>query len=183
MIDGHAHAAGAAKRPLRERLIGEFRLFLTLFIYLWVLLGLFVLNQDIGRLQRGDSIALQGFALVNALVLGKVMMIAEHLDFARWLRGKPAIYSILGESFLLTMLFILFHIVEHLVLDAIRGTPASDGILSMGGGGLIGVTIVSVILFVSLIPFFAFKNVTRIIGWPRMRHILFARPDQPIPGA
>jgi len=180
MTHGQAHAPGAAKPSLRTRLIGSFRLFFILFIYLWILLGLFVLNQNFGRLMEGETFALQGFALVNALVLGKVMMLAEHLDFARWLRTRPAIFVILFEALFCTALFIAFHFLEHWVLGLFRGHAAVE---ERASAGPMGVVIVAVVLFVSLIPFFAFKNVTRIIGWPRMRHILFARPDQPIPGA
>ena len=36
--------------------------------------------------------------------------------------------------------------------------------------------IVALIIFVSLLPFFAFKNVTRAIGTQRMKEILFQRP-------
>ncbi len=176
MTDG---STGATARPtLLARLVGEFRLFFTLFLYLWVLLGVFVLNQNIARRQDGDTFMLQGFALVNALVLGKVMMIAEHLDFARWLRSKPAIYSIVLEALLCTLLFIGFHIVERLAIEAFRGGGHGEGVLSMGGGGLLGVALVAAVLFISLIPFFAFKNVTRILGWPRMRAILFGRPEK-----
>ncbi|MCX5478493.1 hypothetical protein OSH08_05730 [Kaistia geumhonensis] len=179
MTHAPVHDAGGSKPPLRQRLIGSFRLFFILFIYLWILLGLFVLNQNFERLREGETLALQGFALMNALVLGKVMMLAEHLDFARWLRTRPAIFSILFEALFCTVLFIAFHFVEHWVIGLFRGAAAVD---EGPTATVAGVAIIAVVLFVSLIPFFAFKNVTRIIGWPRMRHILFGRPDQPIPG-
>ncbi len=98
----------------------------------------------------------------------------------RMARTRPAIFAILFEALFCTALFIAFHFLEHWVIGLFRGHPAVE---ERASAGPMGVVIVAVVLFVSLIPFFAFKNVTRIIGWPRMRHILFARPDQPIPGA
>lgn len=168
----------AGSRTTRARILEEVRHFLTLFLYLWVLLGLFVLNENIVRRQAGEGFLIQGFAFLNALVLGKIMLIAEHLDFARWLREKPAILSVLYESLLCTALFIAFHMSERFVMNLLRGAHPQEGLLSFGGGGYLGIGLVAVILFVSLLPFFAFKNVTRIIGWPRMRHILFGRPER-----
>ncbi|MCX5516714.1 hypothetical protein C3941_17710 [Kaistia algarum] len=164
-------------RSLTTRLIGEFRLFMVLFLYLWVLFGLFVLNQDIAQREHGDSIALQGFAILNALVLGKIMLVAEHLDFARWLRRKPAILSILFEAAFCSALFLGFHVIERSITILVRGTAASESPFSFGGGGPLGLAIVVVILFVSLLPFFAFKNVMRVIGEERMRRILFDGPE------
>ncbi|MFG1479252.1 hypothetical protein V5F53_11405 [Xanthobacter sp. V4C-4] len=171
------NSEGASRPTLRARLIGEFRLFFTLFIYLWVLLGVFVLHEDIVLREHGGGVVFQGFALLNALVLGKVMLIAEHLDLARGLRKKPAIYSILLEALLCTVLFIVFHVIERLVVSLIRGPQGGEDSLSTGGGGYLGVVLIAVVLFVSLLPFFAFKNLTRLIGWPRMRRYLFSSPE------
>lgn len=170
--------APAGRKTARARILEELRLFFTLFIYLWVLLGLFVLVENIYRREAGEGIVVQGFALLNALILGKVMLIAEHMDVARRLRHRPAIVPILIEALLCTGLFITFHIVERVVMNLFRGTAGEESVLSLGGGGYPGLILVAIILFVSLLPFFAFKNVTRIIGWPRMRHILFGRPDR-----
>ena len=56
--------------------------------------------------RRGISFSAQGFAFFNALVLAKVMLVAEDLDLGRWLQRRPLIYPILHESLLLTVLFI-----------------------------------------------------------------------------
>ncbi|SHF06522.1 hypothetical protein SAMN02745157_1554 [Kaistia soli DSM 19436] len=176
--DSRSTTDAGKPRSLTARLIGEFRLFLALFLYLWVLFALFVLNQDITRREAGDSIALQGFAILNALVLGKIMLVAEHFDFARWLRRKPVIWSILFEAAFCSALFLGFHVIERAVSIWIRGSVSTESPFSFGGGGLLGLAIVVVILFVSLLPFFAFKNVARIIGEETMRRILFEGAGQ-----
>ena len=50
-----------------------------MFLYLWVLFGLFVLNGTIILHQHGISFSSQGFAVISALVLAKVMLVAEDL--------------------------------------------------------------------------------------------------------
>lgn len=166
--DGH--------RTIKQRVITEFIRFWTLALYLWLLFGLFVLNQAIVYRQEGLELAFHGFAILNALILAKVMLVFEELEVARWLRGQPLILPILFEAGLCTALFVVFHIVERLIVAAFRGEPMTANMPSFGGGGLFGLVIVALIIFVSLLPFFAFKNVARTIGPQRMKQILFHRP-------
>ena len=51
-----------------------------LFLYLWILFGVFVLNQGVVLREHGFDFAMQGFAFINALVFAKVMMLFEIFD-------------------------------------------------------------------------------------------------------
>lgn len=163
-------------RSIGQRLIEEFRLFMVLFLYLWLLLGLFVLNETIADREHGNGFVFQGFAVINALVLAKIMLVVEHFDFARWLQRRPLILTILFEAIFCTGVFLAFHVIERLIVAVVHGNPITLDAVSVGGGGMLGLVIVVVILFVSLLPFFAFKNVARVIGPERMRQILLHRP-------
>jgi len=174
----HATDDTPRKRTLKELALEEVRSFLILFVYLWILFGLFVLNQAVIEREHGGTIVIQGFALLNALVLAKVMLVIEKLELARWLRGLPGAIVILYEALICTLFFLAFHFIERGVMNMLTGhaTATEPG---LGGGGLLGVVIVSIILFVSMLPFFAFKNVARAIGPDRMWQILFHRPGTP----
>ncbi len=122
----------------------------------------------------------QGFAVINALVLAKVMLVAEDLNLGRWLDRRPLIYPILHDSVLFTVLFIVFHVAEHVIIAAIRGEGPRASVAAIGGGGLTGLLCVAMILFVSLIPYFTFRNFTRVLGWERTRTLLFgSRTGEP----
>jgi len=175
----HPEAGEQSKvRALAGRAIEEFRHFIALFLYLWILLGLFVLNQQIILRQQGADLIFHGFALLNALVLAKVMLVFEDLELGRWLKGRPAILSIVFEAAFCTALLLAFHVVERVAVGLFHGGELAKSIPSFGGGGLAGLLIVSLILFVSLLPFFAFKNVARAIGSERMKEILFRRHER-----
>ncbi|MER2510488.1 MAG: hypothetical protein ABTQ27_17290 [Amaricoccus sp.] len=169
--------AGAPALTLRQRAVAAFRRFLVLFLYLWALFALFVLNEGALARSHGSPVVLQGFALLNALVLAKVMLVAEHFDFSRGLRRRPRVYAVLFDAALCTALFMVFHIAERVVAGKLRGESLSASMPSFGGGGLAGVLIVSAIAFVSLLPFFTFKHVSRAVGPDRMKAILLAPPD------
>ena len=176
MRDSQSTATGTGggnRRKLLQRAGEELRRFAILFVYLWVLFGLFVLNEQIILRQHGIAFASQGFALINALVLAKVMLVAEDLNLGRWLERRPLIYPILHDCFLFTALFIIFHLVEHIIIGLIRGQGVRTSIPAIGGGGLAGLLCVAVILFVSLIPYFTFSSFVRELGWEKTRALLF----------
>lgn len=166
---------GGRAAALKNVAIRQVRSFLFLFLYLWVLLGLIVLNQALVERAHGGTVTFQGLAFLNALVLAKVMLVVEELEVARWLKGRPLILVILYEAVICTLFFLVFHVIERSVMAKFSGHAVTASEVEVGGGGLVGALLVSVILFVSLLPFFAFKNVTRAIGADRMRHILFSR--------
>lgn len=168
-------------RSLRERLTHEFQRFLILFLYLWALLGLFVLNEDLIERSAGDAFLFQGFAILNAFILAKVMLAAEHLDIGRALERFPLAATIVLEDVFYTALFMTVHVLERMLVGAFHGKSLSASVPSFGGGGLAGSAIVAAIIFVSLLPFFTFKHVGRAIGPDRLQAILFQRRDAASP--
>lgn len=162
-----------SSRSVKERLGHELKRFALMFLYLWALFLLFVLDEDVIFRQRGISFSAHGFAVFNALVLAKVMLVAEDLDLGRWLQRRPLIYPILHELLLLTALFIGFHVVEHLVIGLVKGETFAASLPLIGGGGLAGLACVAAILFISLIPFFVLKHISREVGESRIKEMLF----------
>jgi hypothetical protein len=161
------------KRGLLARAANEVRRFVVMFLYLWALFALFVLDGSVILREQSFNFVPHGFAIFNALVLAKVMLLAENLDLGRWLKRRPLIYPILHETILLTILFIAFHVVEKIVIGVIHGETAAASVPGFGGGGWFGLLCVALILFLSLLPFFAFRNIAREIGAERMRAMLF----------
>jgi hypothetical protein len=164
---------------LKAKAAEEFRRFLVLFLYLWVLFGVFVLNQGAALRERGIDFTMQGFALINALAFAKVMMVFEMFDPGAWLRKRPLIYPIVYETVLLTALFIIVHIVEKIVEGLIHGETVMTSIPKVGGGGFVGFLSACVIVFVALLPFFGLRNLSFVLGEGRLRTLLFGSKQPP----
>jgi hypothetical protein len=154
----------------------EFKRFMVMFLYLWVILGLFVLNETVILRQHGIDYAPHGFAFINALILAKVMLVAEDLNLGARLQPRPLIYPIVVEAIMLAVLFICFHVVEKTVVGLIHDESLAASVPVIGGGGFEGIVCVGLILFVSLLPFFGFRRVSRELGEGRMRELLFGTP-------
>jgi hypothetical protein len=170
---------GNRLRTMKQVAIDEARRFLVMFIYLWLLLGLFALHEDIVLRNRGIGFVFHGFALINALVLAKVMLIAEDLKLGHRLRAHPLIYPIATEALILATLFIVVHVLEHVIGGLIAGQRLAASVPSIGGGGMQGLLCVSLIMFVTLLPFLAFRHISRELGRGRIEAMLFGRRTAP----
>jgi len=146
-----------------------------MFLYLWLLLGLFAVHEAVVLREHSIGYAFHGVALVNALVLAKVMLIAEDLRLGHRLWANPPIVSIVLESLLFAVLFIFVHVLEHVISGLFGGESLSRSIPAIGGGGMKGLACVALILFVALIPFFAFRHLSRLLGDGRIMQIMFGR--------
>jgi hypothetical protein len=170
---GNAHGA----RSLKAKAADEFRRFLVLFFFLWILFGVFVLNQGVVLREHGINFAMQGFAFFNALVFAKVMMLFEVFDPGRWLRKRPLIYPILYESLLLTVLFLIAHVLEKTIEGLIRGKTLTESMPVLTGAGLPGFLSITVILFIALLPFFGLRNLSLAMGEGRLYAMIFEKPS------
>lgn len=164
----------ARKHNFWQRVLNEAKRLVVIFLYLWVIFGLFVLDERIILRQRGLAFTLKdGFAIINALALAKVMLVAEDMNLVRWVRSRPLIYPILLESILLAISLLFFNIIEHLSMGLLKRKTLAASVPDIGGGGLVGVVCVVVISFVALIPFIGFRHVRRELGPGRFDAMLF----------
>ena len=152
------------KMTLKEKAAFQLKEFLAMFVYLWLLLALFVIHRSIILAEQHLNYQAQGFAIVNALILAKIMLIGEDLHLGNRFRDKPLVYSILYKSLVFAVFFICFHIFEEMVVGVFRGKTIAQSLPTLGGGSLQGIMSVGAIVFVSLIPFFAFREIGRVIG-------------------
>jgi hypothetical protein len=75
----------SGKSSAKHRVIEEAKKFYIIVGYLWVVLSLLELHRlaILRQLDRSDRIDYRiGLALINALVLGKVVVVADHLHLA-----------------------------------------------------------------------------------------------------
>ena len=158
---------------LKTGAIDESKKLFGIFIYLWVLLSMFSLHKAL-VLNDESLIYHQGFALINALALAKVVLVAEFFHFGDTLKNRPLIYPIMFKSAVFAVILVCFHITEETFIGVLRGKTLSQSIpADIGGGKLQGILMVGIIMFVVLMPFFAFRELDRAIGKEQLRSLLF----------
>jgi hypothetical protein len=161
-------------RTLKQKAYHELKEFFGIALYLWVILALFQLYRSLLlREEHISVVAHQWFAVINALALGKVLLIAKALHLGEWADDWPLIYPTLLKSALFTIVLACFKILEDAGLGMYRGKSFQQSIADMGGGTLNGILCVSLILFVTLIPFFVITELQGVLGEGKLMQLFF----------
>jgi Na+/proline symporter len=122
----------------------------------------------------------QGFAIINAFVLAKVMFVAEAFNVADNLKRKPWVYPIAFKSAVFTLILISFHILEEFLTRLWHDRSIAASIDALRTEGL-QLTVFGLIMFVVLMPFFAFRELARDIGNDRLFEQFFLRRNRYVP--
>jgi hypothetical protein len=112
---------------------------------------------------HGISVWQQGFAIVNALIFGKVILIGQALEVGKGLERRALVGVVLGKSLIFAILLLVFHIVEEAIRLWFESKPSSEAFADLGGT-LPGLLSNAAIFFVALIPFFALREAACILG-------------------
>ena len=147
--------------------------FLGIAVYLFLLLLILALHEAVVSAKDGIEYHFYGFAIINALVLGKVILVAEDLHFAEWFREPAPIYSILVKSAAFTILLLVFDIIEEEVVGMFKGKTFGESFPHIGDGSPRAMFYVIIIFFIGLIPFFSFREIGRVFGERELRSLFF----------
>jgi hypothetical protein len=163
-------------RHVKERAVTELKRFAVIAFYLWALFSLFEIHKY-AVLREVNMASLSGykigFALVNALIIGKVILIGQVLHVGEQLSEKRLIFSVLFKSAAFALLVLCFDVVEDLIVGLIHGKSLAASIPKLGGGGLEGMLLFCIMAFVVLIPLFLFTEVQEAIGKEKLQSIIF----------
>ena len=172
------HTVGApAKRTVKARVAHELREFVVMFIYLLVPISIFVAHRAITLKERGVDFQFSGLAIINALVLAKVMVVGEGLGLGTRWKDQPLAWPILHKSVSFAVLFIIVHEAEEGLKGVIHSKGFMESIPPLGGGGLLGLVVVGLNMTIALVPFFAFRELSRVMGEGNLAALLFKRRD------
>jgi hypothetical protein len=162
----------APNRTLKQKVYGGFKEYLVISFYLWVVLASLVLYKSVILSQHQIPFAANGLALLNALALGKVMLVARELHFADYFKEAPLIYPTLFKSAAFAIVLGCFKILEETLIGLYHGWTFYDSI-SIGGGTLSGILSLMLILGVLLIPFFGIAELGAVFGKGKIRKLFF----------
>jgi hypothetical protein len=101
---------------------------------------------------------------MKALVLAKVIMVGVLFHFDRSLKNKPLIFPTIHKSAMFTLWVLVFATAESAIHGFLHGkglSGALDHLLSEGTREFFAKCLV---VFIAFIPFFAFKELGRVLG-------------------
>lgn len=163
---------------LKQRAISEAKKFVVIVGYLWMLFVLLQLHK-LSILRQLDPSTTFGYpiglAFINALILGKVILIAGALHAGEGFKDKPLLYAILFKSAVFSVLLVCFDILEEALVGLLQQKTFTKSIPTLGGGGVEGMLLVGLMVFIVLIPFFSFTEVAHVIGENELLSMIFKR--------
>ena len=183
--DGSNHPKSNRRNRMKgigTRILAELKSFIGIFVYLWVIFGILILHEHAVLSRHGIVYRFYGLAFLNAWILTKIMLIAEHFDTRTAVRSGPLLYPILTRSGLFALLMVCFYALEDMAIGLWRGKTLVDSVPMIGGGGVLGWASVVLIMTVALIPYFTFRELGRVLGPGRLQALLFrdgSHPDLP----
>jgi hypothetical protein len=151
-------------KRLKPKILHELINYWLLVLYLAIFFGVFTTYRRLLLAHYGISYEDYGISVIRALVLGKVILVAETLRLGRGFEEKPLVVPTVYKTFLFTVCMAVFDIAEALVRGLIRGLGpmgAVDEVMSRFHYEWLSRALV---LFFALIPLFAVRELRRVLG-------------------
>jgi hypothetical protein len=172
---------GATKEKAgwKHRLAHELIEYWINFVYLAIFFAAFVLYRRLVLAEYRITYLHYGMAIVEALILAKVILLGDALRLGQEFEEKPLIFPVLHKAVVFSLFVGLFAILEHVIGGLLHGKGVAGGfreILSEGKDELLARCLLT---FFAFIPFFAFKELGRVIGERGLLRMFF-RKRQPV---
>jgi hypothetical protein len=161
--EGHSDAQ-TKKKNLKERARHELRSYVVITVYIWVILSLLRLHETLLADSYHVGVQAHGLAIVNALILGKVVLIAEALRVGDWTAQRAPAFAILIKSVFFALAIVLFHATEHLVSELWHGAALNADLLVVDAANARRALIMAAIMTIALMPYFLIKDIERRTG-------------------
>jgi len=157
-------AEAISKSTISEKLVDELKEFLVVAAYLFVCFSaLAYLKYAI--LQAQDiAFAPFGFAAAKALICAKFMSIGHALHLGERYKTRALIWPTLYRSLVFIVLLLVLNVLEEVAVGLFHHRAVADSISSVGGGTLQQLIATSFVIFLVLVPFFAFRSLGEVVG-------------------
>lgn len=163
------------KKTWKQKLFHEFTEYLVNFIYMAIIFSAVILYRRLILAQYGIVVEDYFIGVVKAFVIAKVVMIGAFLGISHKFEQKPLFIPIVYKAFLFTVMVMLFDIIESFVRGLIHHQvflKAIDDLQSHVSAVWLGA---SLLIFLTFIPFFAIKELIRVLGKDSVKAILLER--------
>ena len=143
-------------------------------LYLTLVFGLFAWYRRLILAQYEIKYLKYGVAIVEALVLAKVVLIGDALGLGRKIfKDRPLIYPTLYKAFIFCVFVGIFAIVEGTVDGLFKGEGWRGWLIEMKDEGKYEFLARCLMVFVVFIPFFGFKELGGMLGEGKLGKLFF----------
>lgn len=163
------------RAALKQKVMRELAEYWTTFVYLALFFSAFTWYRRLILAEYEIGYFHFGFALIQALILAKVILIGDAMHLGRRLEEKPLILPTVYKAIIFTVWVGVFRLIEYTIEGLLHGRGLEGGIHKFEGQGSDALLAESLVVFAAFIPFFAFKELGRVLGEGKIGELFFAR--------
>lgn len=164
-----------APRSLKERALEEFKAYWVITLYLWLLLGSFTVYRRLILAETGVAYLHYGIAIIEAMVIAKVVLIGRIFGFTRQYDHLPLIVPVIYKALLFALLVLAFGVLEKTLDGLIHREGVMAGLHKIAEVGRYEIGARTLMLTVAFVPFFAFSEVGRVMGPQALGAMFFSK--------
>ncbi len=165
------------KEGMKEKFLHEMTEYLINVCYLAVVFAAFTEYQRLFLAAHDIDYTNYGVAVIEALILGKVIMIGSMFRLGRGFEQKPLVYPTIYK----TVIFILFvgvvKFIEYIIKALWHGEAFTVNLITFSEQGFNELLANSLVVFVTLLLFFALKELGRVFGTDKIWNVFFRNRD------
>lgn len=164
-----------SRAPFPEKAGEELREFIVLTAYLYICFAA-VIYFKAAVLQAHDiAYAHAGLAIVKAAICAKFMLMGRVFHMGERFKKLPLIVPTLHRSFVFLLLLAVLTFIEEIIVGTIHGRTVLDSISGIAGGTFQQMVATVLIIFLILVPYFAFRSLGDIVGDKTLVRLFFER--------
>ena len=170
MNDVHTKSTG-----WKQTLVHEMVEYYLNFVYLAFFLVAFTWYRRLTLAEYQIHYLEYGVPLIEAAVLAKVIMIGDLLRLGQGLEHKPLILPTFYRALTFSVWVGVFSVLEKTIHGLLHGKGLTGGFEELASKGQYELLAQCLVMFAAFIPFFAFKELERVLGQDKLRDLFWKR--------
>jgi hypothetical protein len=161
------------KPGMKQKIAHEVREMAWIFVYLAAVFCAMATYSTLLMREFHLSYFAYGTALLNALILAKIILLGEYLKLGRKHEGKPVIHVAAIKAIQFAILMAVFHVIEEVIKHLVHGHSVRSALHELTAGRLTEILARNLVFFCVLVPFFVGRELRRIMGEEKFSAVLF----------
>jgi hypothetical protein len=173
------NSATTRKPGVKQKLVHELKRLLLIALYLAVFFSVFKLYKRLLVDEYQVGFVTYGYVILQSLALAKIILTADALRLGERYHERPLIVPTLYQSVVFSAFTWVFDVLEHFLVGTVRGHEPREILAEIMDKGWAHMLARALVVFIAFLPFFAFREMDRVMGEGKLRH-LFLGGREPV---
>ena len=152
------------QKSLKQKASHEMREFFGIFLFLALFLCTLAAYSTLLLQEFQVRYFAFGAALINALIMSKIILLGEYAGIGHKLDDKPLLFSVIVKAGQYSFLMVVFHVIEEVIKQLFHGHTVNSALRDLASNRLIEILVRNLVVFCALLPFFASREMRRVLG-------------------